>query len=375
MKGIMFGNYHSWNDFQLILASKTIGTPSPKTETIDIPGGDGVLDLTEFFGETKYNNRNLSFEFSSMVNPSEFMTLFSMVQNALHGKKMTITLDDDPGWYYIGRISVSEWKTDRNIGKLTIDCDCEPYKLKSEQTSVSVTLDGTSKNMYDTSTVPLPVTIKKDIDDFLLLDVNNTSSGILYPTLMHKVYASGEVLPNQVMSFVMEIRESQTVPKSGIYFYYTNYYAPQPDYFAPRSYPVLFTNTKDKIVVIPAVTSDESAIASAAFFLRSYFSIQSGASIKAKFRLSVVQGTVNADDFVYTSADGTMKGLQLVNGRKRAVPTIATTSPFTIYHEGNTYSVGAGTFMIPEIELKEGVNDVAVKGSGTITFTWQEGDL
>jgi hypothetical protein len=31
--------------------------------------------------------------------------------------------------------------------------------------------------------------------------------------------------------------------------------------------------------------------------------------------------------------------------------------------------------MLPEIELKEGVNDVAVKGSGTITFTWQEGDL
>ena len=44
MKGIKFGNHHSWNDFQLILASKTIGTPSPKTETIDIPGGDGVLD-------------------------------------------------------------------------------------------------------------------------------------------------------------------------------------------------------------------------------------------------------------------------------------------------------------------------------------------
>ena len=90
MKGIMFGNYHSWRDFNLILATKTIGTPSPKTETIDIPGGDGVLDLTEFFGETKYNNRSHSFEFSSMVIPSEFMALFSRVQNALHGKKMPI---------------------------------------------------------------------------------------------------------------------------------------------------------------------------------------------------------------------------------------------------------------------------------------------
>ena len=102
MNGITFGGFHSYRDFSLILAQKTIGTPSPKTEVIDIPGGDGVLDLTEFFGEIKYNNRNLSFEFSSVVIPEDFMSLFSMVQNALHGKKMKITLDDDPGWFYMG---------------------------------------------------------------------------------------------------------------------------------------------------------------------------------------------------------------------------------------------------------------------------------
>ena len=144
MKGIMFGIYHSWNDFQLILASKTIGTPSPKTETIDIPGGDGVLDLTEYFGETKYGNRKLSFEFSSMVIPSDFMSLFSMVQDALHGKKMNIKLDDDPGWQYTGRISVSEWKTDRNIGRLVVDCDCDPYKYQISPTVVSRSISGTS---------------------------------------------------------------------------------------------------------------------------------------------------------------------------------------------------------------------------------------
>jgi phage-related protein len=142
MKGIMFGNYHSYDAFQLILAAKTIGTPSPKTDTIDIPGGDGVLDLTEFFGEPKYGNRKLSFEFSSMVIPEDFMSLFSMVQNALHGKKMKITLDDDPGWYYTGRISVSEWKVDRNIGKLTIDCDCEPYKNQISPTVITRTISG-----------------------------------------------------------------------------------------------------------------------------------------------------------------------------------------------------------------------------------------
>jgi hypothetical protein len=151
MKGITFGNYHSYNAFQLILSSKTIGTPSPKTETVEIPGGDGVLDLTEYFGEPKYGNRKLSFEFSSVVIPDDFMSLFSMVQDALHGKKMKIILDDDPGWQYIGRISVSEWKADRNIGKLVVDCDCEPYKYQISPTVVSRSISGTSTVILENS--------------------------------------------------------------------------------------------------------------------------------------------------------------------------------------------------------------------------------
>jgi len=142
MKGINFGDFHSYHDFSLILSQKMIGTPSPKTESIDIPGGDGVLDLTEVFGEVRYNNRNLSFEFSSIVPQAEFLDLFSRVQNALHGQKMRIVLDDDPAWYYTGRISVSEWKAEKNIGKLTIDCDCEPYKTKLSETVVTAAVNG-----------------------------------------------------------------------------------------------------------------------------------------------------------------------------------------------------------------------------------------
>lgn len=142
MKGVSFGDFHSYHDFSLILSQKIIGTPSPKTETIDIPGGDGVLDLTEFFGETKYNNRNLSFEFSSIVPQSDFMNQFSHIQDAIHGQKMRIVLDDAPEWYYTGRISVSEWKAEKAVGKLTIDCDCEPYKTKLSETIVTSAVNG-----------------------------------------------------------------------------------------------------------------------------------------------------------------------------------------------------------------------------------------
>jgi phage-related protein len=147
MKGIKFGNYHSYDDFNLILSSKAIGSPSPKTETIDIPGGDGVLDLTDFFGEVKYNNRELSFEFSTIVPQSEFMALFSKVQNALHGQKMQIVLDEDSEWYYTGRISVSEWKAEKSVGKITIDCDCEPYKTRLGDTEIFQMVSGTEEKV------------------------------------------------------------------------------------------------------------------------------------------------------------------------------------------------------------------------------------
>lgn len=142
MKGVSFGNYHSYDDFDLILSQKKIEAPSPKTETIDIPGGDGVLDLTEFFGETKYNNRQLEFEFTTDVPQEQFMDLFSEVQDALHGQKMNIVLDDDPDWYYTGRITVSEWKAEKNMGKFTISCDCDPYKLKGSETVFSKAVSG-----------------------------------------------------------------------------------------------------------------------------------------------------------------------------------------------------------------------------------------
>lgn len=39
MKGIAFGNLHTYRDLNMILTHKTIGTPSPKTNLLDIPGG------------------------------------------------------------------------------------------------------------------------------------------------------------------------------------------------------------------------------------------------------------------------------------------------------------------------------------------------
>jgi hypothetical protein len=91
--------------------------------------------------------------------------------------------------------------------------------------------------------------------------------------------------------------------------------------------------------------------------------------------MSVLPGDVKANTYTYVSRDGSLKGLQITNGRKHATPRITASTAMTLYHEGATYQIPAGVTTIPELELTEGINDITVKGTGTISFAWQEGSL
>jgi phage-related protein len=145
MKGVKFGNYHSYYEWGLVLSEKEIGSPKPKTKYVEVEGGDSVLDYTEYFGDVKYENRTLSFKFAKAnIIPDGFLALFSVVQDALQGKKMQIVLDDDPAHYYLGRVNINEWKSNKNIGEIVIECDCEPYKYKVAETTVAKAVTGSA---------------------------------------------------------------------------------------------------------------------------------------------------------------------------------------------------------------------------------------
>lgn len=79
-----------------------------------------------------------------------------------------------------------------------------------------------------------------------------------------------------------------------------------------------------------------------------------------------------AASFALTGEEQTVT---LVNGRKSVAPTIECTGSAVIGFNGNTYAVNAGTVKILDIRLVEGDNILTLSGSGTIKFTWQEGEL
>lgn len=143
MKGVSFLGFHSYDDLHLLLTEKEIGSPEVKRQTIDIEGADGELDFTDFFGEPKYANVQHRFSFETIRPRNEQLSQFAAIKNKLHGRKGRIILDDDPSFFYVGRCFVSPYKNEVNIGRISIECDCEPYKYKVDETVVSQAVDGT----------------------------------------------------------------------------------------------------------------------------------------------------------------------------------------------------------------------------------------
>ena len=143
MKGVSFLGFHSYRDLHLLMTSKEIGAPEVKRHTIDIAGADGELDFTDYFGEPKYQNAQHRFTFESIQPRNEQLQQFTDIKNAIHGKKGRIILDDDPSFFYVGRCFVSKYTNEKNIGKITVECDCEPYKYMITQTAIYQAVNGT----------------------------------------------------------------------------------------------------------------------------------------------------------------------------------------------------------------------------------------
>lgn len=128
--------------FQLILLDDyKLNPPEPKTYSVDIPGGDGNIDLTEaLMGDTAYKNRNQEF---TMVVPDledehTFEERKTEVSNYIHGRAFDYRLTMDPGYIYHGRFTIEENShtaySSGILGSFKIKVDANPYKSKGKLT-------------------------------------------------------------------------------------------------------------------------------------------------------------------------------------------------------------------------------------------------
>lgn len=141
MMNVLFGDKRSYDDWGLLMEQMKISFPDPKTKTVDLPGADGGLDLTEINGPVKYDNREIEFIFSREAEYESWHNLVSRIASVLHGKRLRVILDTDPNYFYIGRFELNAEKTDDVLTKISITGNVDPYKYDLE--------DGTEDWLWD----------------------------------------------------------------------------------------------------------------------------------------------------------------------------------------------------------------------------------
>ena len=127
---ITFGSKNTWDDWHLVSPIRPFfQVPSQKTNSVEIPGTDGSIDLSEVLtGFPTFNNREGTFEFIVVNGFGDWVTRQNEILTYLHGARLKAVLEDDPDYYYEGRFEVQEWHSTTPWSSITIKYSVDPYK-------------------------------------------------------------------------------------------------------------------------------------------------------------------------------------------------------------------------------------------------------
>lgn len=173
--------------FQMVLLDGyTLEPPEPKTYTVDIPGGNGVIDLTEALtGDVAYKNRKQEFMFA-VIDVKNFEKVKTEVSNFLHGRAFDYTMTMDPGYTYHGRFSVDSYSHEAYanglLGQFKVIVDANPYKLK-EHCAYRLNATGGKLYRFESGRRPVHPTIECNSPCIITID----GKDVLIPSGTHRI--------------------------------------------------------------------------------------------------------------------------------------------------------------------------------------------
>lgn len=128
IRGILINKkIHTGKDLELIMTSKDLTPPNVQSQKIEIPGRNGVLDMSEYLtNDVVFNNRILKFSFFTDGPRSKILNLIDTMLG-YHGQYVTVTVDDDTNWYYEGRGEVS-YSDKYYYAEFELTIDAQPFK-------------------------------------------------------------------------------------------------------------------------------------------------------------------------------------------------------------------------------------------------------
>lgn len=137
MSGVIVGGVDLEARFGLRLTNDSeFNPPRPKRYLLDLPGGDGSLDVTEAFGDVLYEDREdvLVFHVAADPGAQAFARLKTEVFRFLHGRALDYVLPFDPGYVYHGRFAVDEAYMRMHHRRIKATVTANPYKSAGVKT-------------------------------------------------------------------------------------------------------------------------------------------------------------------------------------------------------------------------------------------------
>ena len=184
MGKVFFDGKDTYTEYGLLLASKSISLPKVRTNMIDVPGRDGLLDASEVLtGEVTYMNRTITLKLIGVdtVSGKKWPATISDFCNKVHGKRVKVTFPEDTTHYYSGRCSVGKVGLVKMMQTIPVTVDCDPWKYKNTKPTVSRSDLGTAYKQLSLPNESRPVipTITVAQDTTLLWGDNtiNASAG------------------------------------------------------------------------------------------------------------------------------------------------------------------------------------------------------
>lgn len=121
---------NTWTDWYLIPTSRPVmSIPNPQTKFVEIPGMSGSYDLSDYLTtEMTYADQSGSFEFIVDNDHADWIAIYTSVVEWIHGQRLRMRLSDDPGWYYEGRFSVDEFRSEKDNSRIVISYRVSPHR-------------------------------------------------------------------------------------------------------------------------------------------------------------------------------------------------------------------------------------------------------
>lgn len=143
MLGLSINGKHTFQNMGMKMLDYEISTPEPIIIKVEVPGLDGALDFSEYSGEIRYKERELkaSFDFYE-PDSKKALGRISEIMNDVNGLSAKIILDSDPLFFYKGRVKIDFSATDYVYYKAVLKAKVYPYKLKTNFTEITETVNG-----------------------------------------------------------------------------------------------------------------------------------------------------------------------------------------------------------------------------------------